>query len=138
MVKTIGVVSLSSGMLGESFARHQLELGIKRLKAYGIKVKFMTNTLRGIAYLNEHPEARAADLIEAFQDPEVDLIMTAIGGDDTYRLLPYLFGSGELAAAVKGNEKLMEAVNAALDCARKSGELSEVSEKYFHVDVTEE
>ena len=39
---------------------------------------------------------------------------------------------------VKGNEKLMEAVNAALDCARKSGELSEVSEKYFHVDVTEE
>ena len=39
---------------------------------------------------------------------------------------------------VKGNEKLMEAVNAALDCARKTGELSEVSEKYFHVDVTEE
>ena len=99
-VKTIGVVSLSSGMLGESFARHQLELGIKRLKAYGIKVKFMTNTLRGIAYLNEHPEARAADLIEAFQDPEVDLIMTAIGGDDTYRLLPYLFGHDELKNAL--------------------------------------
>jgi cystine transport system substrate-binding protein len=39
---------------------------------------------------------------------------------------------------VKGNEKLTEAVNAALECARESGELSEVSEKYFHVDVTEE
>ena len=99
-VKTIGIVSLSSGMLGESFAKHQLELGVRRLGAYGIKVKFMTNSFRGIAYLNEHPEARAADFIEAFRDPEVDLIMTAIGGDDTYRLLPYLFGHDELKNAL--------------------------------------
>ena len=105
-VRTIGIVSLSSGMLGEDFAKHQLDRGIRRLEAYGIKVKFMANTLKGVAYLKEHPEARAADLIEAFRDPEVDLIMTAIGGDDTYRLLPYLFENGELAAAVKGNEKL--------------------------------
>ena len=99
-IKTIGVVSLSSGMLGEDFAKRQRELGIQRLEAYGIKVKFMTNALKGIAYLNEHPEARAADLIEAFRDPEVDLIMTAIGGDDTYRLLPYLFGHDELKNAI--------------------------------------
>ena len=99
-VKTIGVVSLSSGMLGEDFARHQRELGVKRMEAYGIRVKFMTNALKGIAYLNAHPEGRAADLIEAFQDPEVDLIMTAIGGDDTYRLLPYLFGHDELKNAL--------------------------------------
>ena len=99
-VKTIGIVSLSSGLLGEASARHQLELGVRRLEAYGIKVKFMTNALRGIAYLHEHPEARAADFIEAFQDPEVDLIMTAIGGDDTYRLLPYLFGHDELKNAL--------------------------------------
>ena len=99
-INCIGVVSLSSGMLGEAFAKAQLELGVRRMEAYGLKVKFMTNALRGIAYLNEHPEARAADLIEAFQDPEVDLIMTAIGGDDTYRLLPYLFGHEELKNAV--------------------------------------
>ena len=99
-INCIGVVSLSSGMLGEAFAKAQLELGVRRMEAYGLKVKFMTNALRGIAYLNEHPEARAADLIEAFQDPEVDLIMTAIGGDDTYRLLPYLFGHEELNNAV--------------------------------------
>ena len=99
-INCIGVVSLSSGMLGEAFAKAQLELGLRRMEAYGLKVKFMTNALRGIAYLNEHPEARAADLIEAFQDPEVDLIMTAIGGDDTYRLLPYLFGHEELKNAV--------------------------------------
>ena len=45
-VKTIGIVSLSSGILGEDFARHQLELGVKRLEAYGLKVKFMTNALK--------------------------------------------------------------------------------------------
>ena len=99
-INCVGVVSLSSGMLGEAFAKAQLELGLRRMEAYGLKVKFMTNALRGIAYLNEHPEARAADFLEAFQDPEVDLIMTAIGGDDTYRLLPYLFGHEELKNAV--------------------------------------
>ena len=104
-VNCVGIVSLSSGMLGEDFAQYQRELGQKRLEAYGLKVKFMPNALKGIAYLSEHPEARAADFIEAFRDPEIDLIMTAIGGDDTYRLLPYLFGNGELEAAVRGNEK---------------------------------
>lgn len=104
-IKTIGVVSLSSGMLGERFAKRQLELGVKRLADYGIRVRFTTNALKGIAYLQEHPEARAADLLEAFRDPEIDLILTAIGGDDTYRLLPYLFDHSELAAAVAENPK---------------------------------
>lgn len=104
-IHCVGIVSLSSGMLGEDFARYQRELGVRRLEAYGLKVKFMPNALKGIAYLNGHPEARAADFLAAFRDPEVDLILTAIGGDDTYRLLPCLFGNGELAAAVRGNEK---------------------------------
>lgn len=99
-IKTVGIVSLSSGLLGEASVRRQLELGVKRLEAYGVKAKFMPNALRGIRYLNEHPEARAADFIEAFRDPEVDLIMTAIGGDDTYRLLPYLFDHDELKNAL--------------------------------------
>ena len=29
------------------------------------------------AYLDEHPEARAADFLTAFRDPEIDLVMTA-------------------------------------------------------------
>ena len=104
-IKTIGIVSLSAGILGEDFVKHEVELGLKRLEAYGIRVKFSSNALRGMDYLKAHPEARAADFCEAFRDPEIDLIMTAIGGDDTYRLLPYLFDHGELASAVKGNEK---------------------------------
>ena len=47
-----------------------------------------------------HPEKRAEDLLAAFRDPEIDMILCAIGGDDTYRLLPYLFDRNELADAV--------------------------------------
>ncbi|HIZ31582.1 MAG TPA: LD-carboxypeptidase [Candidatus Fournierella merdipullorum] len=99
MIKTVGVVSLSAGTLGEDFVRHELELGVRRLKDYGVRVKFLPHALKGIDYVKAHPEQRAADLLEAFRDPEIDLILCAIGGDDTYRLLPYLFGENQLAKA---------------------------------------
>lgn len=99
-VKSIAIVSLSSGMLGEAFAKHELEIGVRRLEAYGLSVKFMPHALKGIAYVKSHPEARAADLLAAYRDPEADMILCAIGGDDTYRLLPYLFGRDELKHAV--------------------------------------
>ena len=56
--------------------------------------------MRRIYYLKEHPEKRADDLIEAYSDQEVDMILCAIGGDDTYRLLPYLFEEDRLKKAV--------------------------------------
>lgn len=99
MIKTVGVVSLSAGTLGESFVRHELELGVRRLEARGLKVRFLPHALRGADYVRAHPEQRAADLLEAFRDPEIDLILCAIGGDDTYRLLPYLFDEGRLEKA---------------------------------------
>lgn len=100
MIKSIAIVSLSRGILGEPFIKHELKIGLKRLESYGLKVKFMDNTLCGLDYLNVHPEARAADLLQAFRDPDVDMILCAIGGDDTYRLLPYLFDHDELKNAV--------------------------------------
>ena len=99
MIKTVGVVSLSAGTLGEDFVRHELELGVRRLEHYGLRVKFMPHALKGIHSVKAHPEQRAADLLEAFRDPDVDLILCAIGGDDTYRLLPYLFDEGQLEKA---------------------------------------
>lgn len=101
MVKTIAIVSLSHGTLGEGFAKHELKLGLRRLEKYGIKVKFMNNALKGHDYLKAHPEKRAEDLLQAFSDDEVDMILCAIGGDDTFRLLPYLFENDELKKAVK-------------------------------------
>lgn len=89
MIRNIAVVSLSRGVLGEAFAQHEVEIGLQRLAGYGVNVRFMPNARRGIDYLTAHPEARAADLLQAFRDPGIDMILCAIGGDDTYRLLPY-------------------------------------------------
>ncbi len=59
----------------------------------------MPNALKGLEYLKAHPEKRAEDLLLAFRDTDIDMILCAIGGDDSYRLLPYLFGRHELAGA---------------------------------------
>lgn len=102
----VAIVSLSSGMLGEEFCSHNLEIGVRRLKEYGLEPVFMENALKGIAYLKDHPEARAADLKQAFTDDSIAGIICAIGGDDTYRLLPYLMEDEEFILAVKSHPKL--------------------------------
>ena len=99
MVKNIAIVSLSRGIIGEPFVRFEVEIGVRRLQEYGLNVKFMPNALKGLDYVQAHPEKRAEDLLQAFRDPEIDMILCAIGGDDTYRLLPYLFDHNELADA---------------------------------------
>lgn len=103
---TIAIVSLSSGILGEPFIKRQLDLGISRLESYGFKVKMMPHALRGLSYLSEHPEARADDLIKAFEDEEVNAILCAIGGEDGFRLAPYLFENDALREAVTGHPKI--------------------------------
>ncbi len=99
-IRNVTIVSLSSGILGEESVRFEVEIGLRRLKEYGLQVKLAPHAMRGIEYVREHPEKRAEDLLNAFRDPETDMILCAIGGDDTYRLLPYLFDHNELAEAV--------------------------------------
>ena len=99
MVHTVTIISLSSGILGEAYVKHELDIGLKRLERYGLNVKFSKHSLRGEAFLKAHPEARAQDLLDAFTDPDTDMILCAIGGDDTYRLSPYLFENNELQKA---------------------------------------
>ena len=100
MIRSAAIVSLSSGVLGESFVKHELDIGLRRLQEYGINVRFMPHALKGLEYVRDHPEKRAEDLLQAFRDPEIDMILCAIGGDDTYRLLPYLFEHEELQNSV--------------------------------------
>ena len=100
-VRKIGIVSLSSGVLGEDFVAHEIKIGIERLKEYGIEVEFLPNSKKGIEFIKNNPEARAKDLIKAFKDDSIDMILCAIGGDDTYRLLPYLFENNELKKVAK-------------------------------------
>ncbi len=100
MIRTVGIVSLSSGILGEDFVRFEREIGEKRLKEMGLEVRFLPHALMGLEGIRDHPEVRAADLIQAFQDPEIDLILCAIGGDDTCRMLPWLFSHNQLQNAI--------------------------------------
>ena len=102
----VAIVSLSCGMLGEEFCSHNIEIGAKRLKEYGLEPVFMPNALKGIEYLKSHPEARANDLKDAFLDDSIAGIICAIGGDDTYRLLPYLLEDEEFIDAVHKSPKL--------------------------------
>lgn len=102
----VAIVSLSNGILGENFVKHELELGIKRLKEFGLIPVFMNNALKGMDYLRNHPEARAADLKQAFMDKSIKFIMTAIGGEDTYRTIPYLMNDEEFINSVKENPKI--------------------------------
>ena len=60
---TVAIVSLSSGILGEPWAIHKLEIARERLENdFDVKVKVMPNALKGVEYLDAHPEARAQDL----------------------------------------------------------------------------
>ena len=101
MIKKIGIVSLSSGVLGEDFVKHEVDLGVKRINDYGIEVEFLPNALKGMEFIKDHPECRAKDLLQALEDDSIDMILCAIGGVDTYKLLPYLFENGELKNVAK-------------------------------------
>ena len=92
---TIAVVSLSRGVLGEDFCKHQLKIGTERLEKMGLNVIFMSNSLKGLKYIEEHPEKRAEDLKEAFRNPEIKGILCAIGGIDGYKIFPYLMEDEE-------------------------------------------
>lgn len=97
---------MSSGILGEAYTSHQLTLGEDRLRQLGLTIKYMPNALKGASYLSEHPEYRAEDLKIALRDEQVKGILCAIGGDDTYRTLPYLLGDPHFATLVKSNPKI--------------------------------
>ena len=102
----IAIVSLSRGILGEEDCKHELDLGIKRLMDFGLVPVIMPNALKGVKYLEEHPEARAKDLKDAFMDESIKGIITAIGGLDTYKTIPYLMEDKEFIEAVKNNPKI--------------------------------
>ena len=102
----IAIVSLSRGLLGMPFCKHELDIAIKRLQDYGLEPVIMPNAMRDMDYLEAHPEARASDLKEAFMDDSIKGIITAIGGIDTYKTFKYLMEDEEFINAVKNHPKL--------------------------------
>lgn len=87
----IAVVSLSWGGLGEKEIIHKYYLAKDRLKnMFGLELVPTEHALKGSKFTYEHPELRAKDWMDAFKYPSIKAIFSAIGGDDTIRLLPYI------------------------------------------------
>lgn len=102
----IAIVSLSKGILGMPFCKHELDIAIKRLKDFGLEPVIMPNALKDMKFIEEHPEARASDLKQAFIDNEIKAIISAIGGVDTYKTIPYLMEDAEFIETIRKNPKI--------------------------------
>jgi len=88
----VAVLSPSFAAPGAYPAVH--ELAMRRLvEELGVEPVEYPTTRR----LGAPPEARAADLMDAFADPAIGAVLASIGGDDQITVLPYL--DPELLAA---------------------------------------
>lgn len=86
---TVAVLSSSWG--GPSVYPNVFDLGLANMcDLLGVRIKEYPTTRMATAGLHESPRRRAEDLNAAFADPQVKAIVSAIGGDDSVRLLPHL------------------------------------------------
>ena len=83
---TIGVVSPSSpSTYGSDLNRLE-----KWAATQGFKLKIFPHAREKYAYLAGSDEDRAADLVAAFADPEVDAVLTMRGGTGGWRMVPHV------------------------------------------------
>lgn len=88
---TVAFISLSGGRAGDADMRSRYELGKRWFEdTYHVNGIETPNALAGSEYLYNHPEKRAEDLMWALKSPEVRAIICNMGGDDSYRVLPYI------------------------------------------------
>lgn len=87
----VATISLSWGGAGDADILWRYNQGKKRLEEnFGLQVVEMPNTLKGTEYIYNNPEARAKDLMMAFEDKSIKAIFTCIGGEESIRMLPYI------------------------------------------------
>lgn len=87
---TIATISPSWGCAGAPRVLWKYHLGVKRLEELGLNVVAAPNSLKGTEYLKNNPEARAEDLMWAFENKKVNAIIANVGGNDSEKLLPFL------------------------------------------------
>ena len=86
---TVAVISLSAGLA--ALLPHRYAIGKQQLaETFGLTVIDTPHATRDPSWLRDNPQARAADLHWALENPEVRGIVSAVGGDDSIRILPHL------------------------------------------------
>jgi muramoyltetrapeptide carboxypeptidase len=69
---------------------HRVERGRVFLHSLGLRTRLMPNAGARDGFVAGTPKQRAADIHEAFLDPEVSVVLAAIGGYNSNQLLPHL------------------------------------------------
>lgn len=88
---TIATVSISHGWAGDKEVLWKYELGKKRLEEiFGLQVQSAPNSMRGSKYLSENPQARADDIMWAFENKKIKAIIANIGGNDSMKTIPFI------------------------------------------------
>ena len=85
---TVGIVSPSWG--GAGLFPHRVERGLDALRLLGFKVKLAPHSLNQHGFVSASAQDRAQDIHDLFRDPQVRAIISAIGGDHSCHLLPWL------------------------------------------------
>jgi muramoyltetrapeptide carboxypeptidase LdcA involved in peptidoglycan recycling len=85
----VAAISLSRG-LPSVYPRAYQDGKRQFQEAFGVQVIESRHALADLPWLEAHPEARAADLMEVLMDPSIQGIISTIGGDDSIRMLPFL------------------------------------------------
>jgi muramoyltetrapeptide carboxypeptidase LdcA involved in peptidoglycan recycling len=87
----VATLSISGGRAGDADMIARYWLGKQRLReVFGLEVIETPNALRGNDFIYKNPKARVEDLHWALMNPSVRGIISNHGGDDSYRLLPYI------------------------------------------------
>lgn len=87
----VAIVSPASG-LADAYP-HVYERGLDRLRdVFDLEPVEFPTARKSHEYLAAHPEERAADVEDAFADPEIRGVVATIGGNDQIRILRHLDG----------------------------------------------
>ncbi len=77
----VATVSLSWGGAGDDVFKWRYQQGKERVEnLLGLKVVEMPHTLASPSFVYNHPEARAEDLMAAFDDPSIKAVLPALVG----------------------------------------------------------
>lgn len=85
---TLAIVTPSWG--GPACFAEVFNLGIKNLESLGFKIIIMPSACLDAQTIYHNPKLRADDIHQALQDPNIAGVISAIGGTDSARVLPYL------------------------------------------------
>lgn len=99
---TIATISPCSGISGNPDVLWKYKIGKMRLEAMGLHVVSAPNSQKGEEFLQHNPQARAEDLLWAFENPSIKAIIANIGGNDSEKVLPYLN-----TKTIKNNPKIL-------------------------------